>query len=515
MIPRIGSPYLTHRQERTLTPDPPGPPGRFARLATGGLAGHRRAEVRTHEGERRRCHRTTAPPDRGPASSSARWWPPSRSPRPACASSDDPAPGTGLGAPAPTGSGTATGTAIPGTAPPTVVRRPAGTAPPGTFAPTSGTAPSGTAPRGTAPPGTNVDLPNRSIEPDEVALDVTWTANATDHQGDDGLFVAYDCTPDGIDATVWGDGVYTDDSSVCTAAVFEGLITVGGRRTGRDPDHRRARPLPSPRPPTASRRSPTPRGPAASGSPAPDRRYHQPPSHRPEHRRSERSSHGRRADDVDSPPLRRSPLAAVPRPTPPPDRRRHALAVVAGAAACGSDSGTSTVAERDGVEREPRHHLGHDAGNHAEGHHPEGHDAEHDRRDDAQGHRGPDVAAHRRRRRRQQRDRGGARGRRRHVGAQPVRVPRPARRALRVRLPARRHREHRLGQRPLHRRLLGLHRGRARRVHHVRGRRPGRDRDARRRRSLPGQHQATASPASTTPSGPARFIFPGRATADS
>jgi hypothetical protein len=30
---------------------------------------------------------------------------------------------------------------------------------------------------------------------------------------------------------VWGDGIYTDDSSVCTAAVHAGLITVaeGGR----------------------------------------------------------------------------------------------------------------------------------------------------------------------------------------------------------------------------------------------------------------------------------------------
>ena len=57
---------------------------------------------------------------------------------------------------------------------------------------------------------------------------MTWTANATEYQGEDGLVVAYDCTPDGIDATVWGNRIYTDDSSVCTAAVFEGLITVEG-----------------------------------------------------------------------------------------------------------------------------------------------------------------------------------------------------------------------------------------------------------------------------------------------
>lgn len=138
-----------------------------------------------------------------------------------CSSSGDPAPRSASPSPAvPSGSGT-TEPAVAGTSPPTVVRRPAGTAPPGTIGTSSGT----------APPGTNVAVPNESIEPDDVAEDVTWTATATDHQGDDGLLVAYDCTPDGIEATVWGDGVYTDDSSVCTAAVFEGLITVasGGR----------------------------------------------------------------------------------------------------------------------------------------------------------------------------------------------------------------------------------------------------------------------------------------------
>ena len=35
-----------------------------------------------------------------------------------------------------------------------------------------------------------------------------------------------DCSPGGPIASVWGTGVYTSDSSICTAAVLEGLITV-------------------------------------------------------------------------------------------------------------------------------------------------------------------------------------------------------------------------------------------------------------------------------------------------
>jgi hypothetical protein len=51
----------------------------------------------------------------------------------------------------------------------------------------------------------------------------------------------YDCPPAGVADTIWGTDVYTDDSSVCTAAVHSGLITLaeGGAvtiemRPGRD-----------------------------------------------------------------------------------------------------------------------------------------------------------------------------------------------------------------------------------------------------------------------------------------
>ena len=69
----------------------------------------------------------------------------------------------------------------------------------------------------------------------EVAVleefDAEWTRNATELRGNDGDRYAYTCPPGGSASSVWGTGPYTDDSSVCTAAVHAGLITFedGGR----------------------------------------------------------------------------------------------------------------------------------------------------------------------------------------------------------------------------------------------------------------------------------------------
>jgi hypothetical protein len=130
----------------------------------------------------------------------------------ACGSKDEPAPTSTTAASA--SSGTTDETLAPGTT--------------STTAKTSGTTPGTTKTNGTTPPGTDVGVPNESIEADEVAEDVTWVLNAAEYQGRDGLLVAYDCAPDGVVATVWGDGIYTDDSSVCSAAVHAGLITSAG-----------------------------------------------------------------------------------------------------------------------------------------------------------------------------------------------------------------------------------------------------------------------------------------------
>jgi hypothetical protein len=60
---------------------------------------------------------------------------------------------------------------------------------------------------------------------DEEAVGVTWSSSATEYRGQEGLLVAYDCPPGGVPGSVWGTDIYTDDSSVCSAAVHLGLIT--------------------------------------------------------------------------------------------------------------------------------------------------------------------------------------------------------------------------------------------------------------------------------------------------
>jgi hypothetical protein len=55
--------------------------------------------------------------------------------------------------------------------------------------------------------------------------DGPWGATAVSHRGAFDQEFDYDCPANGQTGPVWGTGTYTDDSSVCTAAVHDGLIT--------------------------------------------------------------------------------------------------------------------------------------------------------------------------------------------------------------------------------------------------------------------------------------------------
>jgi hypothetical protein len=62
-----------------------------------------------------------------------------------------------------------------------------------------------------------------------------WRVNASEHRAAVGEEFTYDCPPadeESIDR-LWGTEVYTDDSSICTAAVHAGAITLdeGGEVT--------------------------------------------------------------------------------------------------------------------------------------------------------------------------------------------------------------------------------------------------------------------------------------------
>lgn len=72
---------------------------------------------------------------------------------------------------------------------------------------------------------------DEAIEADEEAEGDGWDLSPFTYRGQDGQRIAYTCSADGTLGSVWGTEVYTDDSSVCSAAVHAGLITVedGGR----------------------------------------------------------------------------------------------------------------------------------------------------------------------------------------------------------------------------------------------------------------------------------------------
>ena len=57
------------------------------------------------------------------------------------------------------------------------------------------------------------------------ATEASWHADATKLRGANGGAFTFDCLRGGSLNPVWGTDVYTDDSSVCTAAVHAGLIT--------------------------------------------------------------------------------------------------------------------------------------------------------------------------------------------------------------------------------------------------------------------------------------------------
>jgi LCCL domain-containing protein len=77
----------------------------------------------------------------------------------------------------------------------------------------------------TAPLGVGAVVP-QSIQ-DEPGGD-TWNATAAEFRGRDGSRFVYTCPSYGVASAVWGTDVYMDDSSVCTAAVHAGRITLAG-----------------------------------------------------------------------------------------------------------------------------------------------------------------------------------------------------------------------------------------------------------------------------------------------
>jgi LCCL domain len=83
---------------------------------------------------------------------------------------------------------------------------------------------------------TSPDNSNRPPGPPSSAGEgkpTTWEANASSLNGTDGQTFTLSCAPGGAEHSVWGSDIYTADSSICTAGVHSGLITLqqGGNVT--------------------------------------------------------------------------------------------------------------------------------------------------------------------------------------------------------------------------------------------------------------------------------------------
>jgi hypothetical protein len=62
-----------------------------------------------------------------------------------------------------------------------------------------------------------------------TATTVTWSTTATTHRTETGMSFTYRCpAKEGNYRTVWGTDIYTDDSSICSAAVHAGMLTDAG-----------------------------------------------------------------------------------------------------------------------------------------------------------------------------------------------------------------------------------------------------------------------------------------------
>ena len=82
-----------------------------------------------------------------------------------------------------------------------------------------------------APPSSPATPPDNEEE-DEV-IPILWNTSAGQVKQDTGLVYKFECPKDGTPVAVWGSDIYTTDSSVCTAAVHAGKITLadGGEVT--------------------------------------------------------------------------------------------------------------------------------------------------------------------------------------------------------------------------------------------------------------------------------------------
>jgi hypothetical protein len=67
---------------------------------------------------------------------------------------------------------------------------------------------------------------DRQVKEDEEGTPILWTTSASILKFEPGKTWKFKCPAAGTPATIWGSDVYTGDSSICTAGVHGGIITL-------------------------------------------------------------------------------------------------------------------------------------------------------------------------------------------------------------------------------------------------------------------------------------------------
>ena len=91
----------------------------------------------------------------------------------------------------------------------------------------------GTTPTPAATPTNGTANPTPQTDDDDEYTPITWTTQGSSFNTEVGRIYKFECPENGVASTVWGNDIYMADSSVCTAAVHAGVITLedGGEIT--------------------------------------------------------------------------------------------------------------------------------------------------------------------------------------------------------------------------------------------------------------------------------------------
>ena len=73
--------------------------------------------------------------------------------------------------------------------------------------------------------------PTPSVDGSDEVTPILWDTTASAFKGTQGTTYTFECPPDGTARPIFGSDIYTDYSSICTAAVHAGVITLDGGGT--------------------------------------------------------------------------------------------------------------------------------------------------------------------------------------------------------------------------------------------------------------------------------------------